>query len=161
MKVSYDQKYDIAYIYIAGQVKYAGTHSLDFDIHLDLDPDGRLLGIEILDATRRLDLAYPFMVTRDDKIPTGWPQLREELRRRMGVGLPIITESKHAKNWITDVGDDYVVLRPDKSESSQDCKIKASDLENDDLDHHRKNADADIIKTLWLLGQYPVAFRHK
>ena len=154
MKVRYDQKYDIAYIRIAGQVKYAGTYSLDFDIHLDLDPDGRLLGIEVLDATKRLDLAYPFLVTRDDGYRPGWPKLQEELRRRMEVGLPVITEPNRIKNWITDVGDDYVVLRPDNPQHSLACEIKAADLENDGLEHSSKGSDLEMIKALRRLGQY-------
>ena len=155
MKVKYEPKYDIAYIYIAGEVKYVGTHSIDFDIHLDLDHEGRLLGIEVLDATRRLDLEHPFMVTMDDRCPLGWPKLREELRRRMDVGLPIITRPKHVKNWIKDVGEDYVVLLRDKAAPERFRQITAADLEDGDLDRHRKKGVLGIIKALRLLGQYP------
>lgn len=154
MKVRYDPKYDIAYIYIAGQVKYAGTHSLDFDIHLDLDPDGRLLGIEVLDATRRLDLAYPFLVTRDDKIPAGWPQLREELRRRMDVGLPVILGSNKDKGRILDVAEDRVVLSAD-SLSGQTFTVTASELERGTFS---SQPEKDFVRALRVLGQYPGTF---
>ena len=154
MKVRYDQKYDIAYIYIAGQVKYAGTYSLDFDIHLDLDPDGRLLGIEVLDATKRLDLAHPFLVTRDDKIPVGWPQLREELRRRMDVGLPIIFGPGQDKGRILDVGEDHVVLSSE-SLSGQTFTVTATELERGTCSNQ---ADTDFVGALRILGQYPGTF---
>ena len=151
MKIRYDPTYDIAYIYVAGQVKYAGTYSLDFDIHLDLDPDGRLLGIEVLDATRRLDLAYPFLVTRDDKIPAGWPQLQEELRRRMDVGLPIIFGSKKDTGRILEVGKDHVVLSAD-SLSGQTFTVSAAELEDRGCSSQK---DEDFLKALRTLGQYP------
>ena len=155
MKVKYEPEHDIAYIYIAGEVKYVGTHSLDFDIHLDLDHEGRLLGIEVLDATRRLDLERPFMVTLDDKCPSGWPKLQEELRRRMEVGLPVITPPSRHRNWIRDVGEDYVVLQRDKSSSGRIRKIEASDLESCDADHPRKTGKLRLIQALRQLGQYP------
>ena len=98
MKVKYAPEYDIAYIYIAGEVKYVGTHSLDLDIHRDLDDEGRLLGIEVLDATRRLDLDRPFLVTMDDNCPSGWPKLKEGLLRRQDVGLPCISEPGRLRN---------------------------------------------------------------
>lgn len=155
MKVKYVPEHDIAYIYIAGEVKYVGTHSLDFDIHLDLDEEGRLLGIEVLDATRRLDLERPFMVTLDDKCPLGWPKLREELRRRKEVGLPVITQPNRRRNWIKDVGDDYVVLQRDGSENGRSRKIKAEDLENCDSGLHRNKGNLRLIQALRQLGQYP------
>lgn len=154
MKIRYDPKYDIAYIYVAGQVKYAGTYSLDFDIHLDLDPDGRLLGIEVLDASRRLDLAYPFLVTGDDKIPAGWPQLREELRRRMDVGLPIVFGPKKDKGRILDVGKDHVVLSAD-SLSGQTFTVSAAELEGDACSNQQ---DMGFLTALRILGQYPKSF---
>ena len=155
MKVKYEPEYDIAYIHIAGEVKYVGTHSLDLDIHLDLDEEGRLLGIEILDATRRLDLERPFMVTLDDKCPSGWPKLREELRRRKNVGLPVITQPNRHRNWIKDVGEDYVVLQRDRGPEGRSRKISATDLEDCDADRHRKTGSRRLIKALRQLGQYP------
>ena len=154
MKVRYDKEYDVAYIYIAGQVKYAGTYSIDFDIHLDLDPDGRLLGIEVLDATRRLDLTHPFLVTRDDKIPSGWPQLREELQRRMDVGLPVILGSKKDNARILDVGEDRVVLSSD-SLPEKTLTVTAAELEPDACSSQTEN---DFVRALRILGQYPGAF---
>ena len=154
MKIRYDQKHDTAYIYIAGQVKFAGTYSLDFDIHLDLDPDGRLLGIEVMDATRRLDLAYPFLVTRDDKIPVGWPQLQEELQRRMDVGLPIIFGTEQNTGRILDVGENHIVLSSD-SLSGQTFTVTASELERGACTNQ---GCTDFIKALRVLGQYPETF---
>ena len=155
MKVKYVPESDIAYIYIAGEVKYVGTHSLDFDIHLDLDEEGRLLGIEVLDATRRLDLERPFMVTLDDKCPSGWPKLQEELRRRKDVGLPVITQPNRRRNWIKDVGEDYVVLQSDESPHARKRKIKAEDIQNCDAGSLRRTGNVRMVQALRELGQYP------
>ena len=155
MKVEYEPEYDIAYIHIAGEVKFVGTHSLDLDIHLDLDADGRLLGIEVLDATRRLDLERPFLVTMDDKCPSGWPKLKEELRRRKDVGLPVISQPSRLKNWIKDVGEDYVVLQKNQPPNDRSSIIKAEELENYDTNQLRKTGKVRLVRALRQLGQYP------
>jgi uncharacterized protein YuzE len=62
MKLRYDSSVDAAYIYIEGDIKPGGaakTYVCDPDevnghIHLDFDAEGRLLGIEVLDASKRL-----------------------------------------------------------------------------------------------------------
>ena len=155
MKVEYEPEYDIAYIHIAGEVKFVGTHSLDLDIHLDLDADGRLLGIEVLDATRRLDLERPFLVTMDDKCPSGWPKLKEELRRRKDVGLPVISQPSRLKNWIKDVGEDYVVLQKNQPPNDRSSIMKAEELENYDTNQLRKTGKVRLVRALRQLGQYP------
>lgn len=52
-KITYDQEADAAYIYFApiaaGQV--AETFELTDALHLDVDEDGTVLGLEVLDAT--------------------------------------------------------------------------------------------------------------
>jgi uncharacterized protein YuzE len=58
MKLEYDKDVDAAYIYIEhpirdGQVK--NTLELNENIILDFDTNGKLLGIEILDASKVLN----------------------------------------------------------------------------------------------------------
>lgn len=65
MKMTYDKSVDAAYISLideigAGGVK--GTYVCDPNIvegfiHLDFDHDGRLVGIEVLDASKKLPLS--------------------------------------------------------------------------------------------------------
>ena len=64
MRITYDQEADAAYIYLvpieAGGV--AQTYSCDPSqvngmINLDFDREGRLLGIEVLDASQKLPQA--------------------------------------------------------------------------------------------------------
>lgn len=62
MKVQYDSTADAAYIYLDPAhegIRVAKTVPCDprevgFEINLDLDDGGRLLGIEVLDASRHL-----------------------------------------------------------------------------------------------------------
>jgi len=58
MKFEYDKDVDAAYIYLEypikkGQVK--DTIELDEDIVVDFDKNGKLLGMEILDASKHLN----------------------------------------------------------------------------------------------------------
>jgi uncharacterized protein YuzE len=62
MKIQYDKSADAAYIYLDPaheQIRVARTVPCDpsetnAEINLDFDEDGRLLGIEVLDASRHL-----------------------------------------------------------------------------------------------------------
>ena len=62
MKITYDASVDAAYIYLTDNPKPDGvarTYSCDptevnGEINLDFDTAGRLIGIEVLDASKRL-----------------------------------------------------------------------------------------------------------
>jgi len=58
MKFTYDKEVDAAYIYVVesiGEGEAVKTIKLNNNIILDFDKDGKLLGIEILDATKILN----------------------------------------------------------------------------------------------------------
>lgn len=55
MKVSYDREVDALYVKI-GSEKPDGVSEISDGVSVDLTEDGRLVGIEILDASKRLDL---------------------------------------------------------------------------------------------------------
>jgi uncharacterized protein YuzE len=62
MKMSYDRSVDAAYIQVAAQIEAGGvakTYPCDplevgGEINLDFDAEGRLIGIEVLDASKKL-----------------------------------------------------------------------------------------------------------
>ena len=60
MKITYDKEADAAYIYFKeispGEV--VQTISLNDSINIDLDSEGRTIGIEILDASKNLPSVF-------------------------------------------------------------------------------------------------------
>ncbi len=59
MKVELDKETDAAYIYFKdiGEGEVKNTISLNESINIDLDNQGKIVGIEILDASRNLPIA--------------------------------------------------------------------------------------------------------
>ena len=51
MKIEYDPERDLLYIYFAeSDIKSAETITIEPGVHADFDRDGRLIGIEVIDA---------------------------------------------------------------------------------------------------------------
>lgn len=57
MNISYDPKYDVLYLKFGQGRRQVTTHIVNEDIALDFDGEGRLYGLEVLSASRYLDLA--------------------------------------------------------------------------------------------------------
>ncbi len=58
MKIEYDKDVDAGYIYLVNEIKdgeAVKTIELDSNIILDFDKDGKLLGIEVLNASAVLN----------------------------------------------------------------------------------------------------------
>jgi len=58
MKIRYDRKVDAMYIQLA-KGKYDGTRKVSDVILVDEDKNGKVLGIEILDATKNISAFDP------------------------------------------------------------------------------------------------------
>ncbi len=63
MKVSYDEKHDVAYIQFSDK-KPEGGVEIDEGVVLDTTADDEIVGIEIFDASRRMPLESLFAVER-------------------------------------------------------------------------------------------------
>ena len=63
MKISYDAKYDVLYLKLAEGTPSVTTRHLDDDISLDIDQEGRIAGIEVLSASKHVDLGALLPVT--------------------------------------------------------------------------------------------------
>lgn len=57
MKISYDPKYDILYLKLSDAEKVI-CKDVDEDITVDMDEQGRLVGIEVLSASEHIDLRF-------------------------------------------------------------------------------------------------------
>ncbi len=56
MKVTYNEKFDLLYICLDESAQRVTNKRVDEDIVLDLAENDRIVGIEILDASKRLRL---------------------------------------------------------------------------------------------------------
>lgn len=56
MKISYDPKYNIAYIKVREKKGEVETLRISDEINIDITPDGKLYGIELLNANEQLEL---------------------------------------------------------------------------------------------------------
>jgi len=67
MKIEYDGEIDALYIRL--QEKYvAKTIEIEEGLNIDLDENGKLIGLEILDATERYSLADVFNISTENLI---------------------------------------------------------------------------------------------
>jgi uncharacterized protein YuzE len=67
MRIEYDREVDALYIRL--QEKYvARTVEIEEGLNLDLDENGKLIGLEVLDATERYSLADIFNLSTENLI---------------------------------------------------------------------------------------------
>ena len=67
MKVEYDKEADAVYIYLQ-QKEVAKTIELSEIVKVDLDEEGKLIGIEVLNATKRYSLSDIFNISTENLI---------------------------------------------------------------------------------------------
>ncbi len=68
MKIEYDRKVDALYIRL--QEKYVSrTVEIDEGVNIDLDENGRLIGLEVLDATEHYTSADLFNISTENVFP--------------------------------------------------------------------------------------------
>lgn len=54
MKLTYDPRYNIAYIYLTQKTTQVKTIQVSEQMNVDIAPDGTIYGIELLNADRQL-----------------------------------------------------------------------------------------------------------
>jgi uncharacterized protein YuzE len=67
MKIEYDRQIDAVYIYLQ-EKEVSKTIELSDVVKVDLDGEGNLIGIEVLDATQRYSLADIFNISTKNLI---------------------------------------------------------------------------------------------
>ena len=67
MKIEYDRQVDAVYIYLQ-QKEVAKTIELSDAVKVDLDEEGNLVGIEVLEATQRYSLADIYNISTENLI---------------------------------------------------------------------------------------------
>jgi uncharacterized protein YuzE len=56
MKLSYDPRYNIAYIQLREKITDIETIRISDELNIDLSPDGKIYGIELLNANEQLKI---------------------------------------------------------------------------------------------------------
>lgn len=56
MKISYDPRYNIAYIRMREKPKEVETIRISDEVNIDISPDGKVCGIELLNANEQLQI---------------------------------------------------------------------------------------------------------
>ena len=67
MKIEYDKEVDALYIRLQ-EKPVARTREIEEGLNLDLDEEGRLIGLEVLDATERYNLSDIFNIATENLI---------------------------------------------------------------------------------------------
>ena len=67
MKIEYDKKADAVYIYLQ-EKEAAKTIELSEPVKVDLDKEGKLIGVEVLNATQRYSLSDIFNISTENLI---------------------------------------------------------------------------------------------
>ena len=67
MKIEYDKEVDAIYIYLQLKDSYK-TNEIQEGVNIDLDEEGRLIGLEILDATKKYSLSDIFNLSTHNLI---------------------------------------------------------------------------------------------
>jgi len=153
MRITYDPEGDAAYFYISIKIDLPETRQVDSDINLDFDANDRLVGIEVLDASKRLDLDHLLpdleIIGREEP---GWIKLRVKLLRCKQEGTPLHTGTQKKINWVENLQTNAVWVR--REESGHIVKITRDDLDNKDEEWHRSHQRLAIVKVLWDIGNY-------
>jgi len=56
MRISYDPEYNIAYIKFKDKTEEVETIRLSDEVNIDISPDGKIYGIELLNANEQLQI---------------------------------------------------------------------------------------------------------
>jgi uncharacterized protein YuzE len=71
MKIEYDKQVDALYIRIQ-EKDVARTQEISEGVNVDLDADGRLIGLEVLGATEHYSLADIFNLSTENLVLEKW-----------------------------------------------------------------------------------------
>ena len=155
MRITYDPWSDAVSFHIAspekGIVDYA---DVDGDTIIHFDGDNRIVELEVLAASQRLDLDFllPEITLLGDEGYQTWRKLQVALWQYKQAGRPIVAGVKERIYWISKIENHAVTLTAESS--SESVTISEQDLDNRDIATHKKLARGEIIEALWELGQY-------
>lgn len=63
MKITYDKKFNIGYIQLREKIKEVETIKISDELNVDISPDGKIYGIELLNANEQLNINSQNQIT--------------------------------------------------------------------------------------------------
>ena len=155
MKITYSAEVDVAYVYLTEERGSVDTVVVDpdrVDLMLDFDFSERLVGIEVLDASIRLDLKHlrPY-IDKIDGPCFRWSHFKLEMRDLLEKESPISNTNGQGEGWVEEVGQNTVKIRVDKTGEVRE--ISRSQLEELDITPSRAIRDMGIMYTLYEMGR--------
>ena len=155
MKITYDPWADAVSFHLAspekGIVDYA---DVDGDTFIHFDSENRIVELEVLAASQRLDLDFllPEITLLGDEAYDTWRKLQVALWRRKQSGQPIIAGRSEKIYRITKIENHSVILFAEAS--SAPVTISQQDLDNPDITVHKKFERGELVEALWEMGGY-------
>lgn len=154
MRITYDAVADAAYVYLVESIQEPETVTHDYNVMLDFMAGERLAGIEVLDASVRLDLKY--LRPHIDKIDGPvfrWSHFISKARGFLDRETPIERTDRHEKAWVEEIGPEHIRIRLDQSgEIREVSRGQLEDLDITPLEAIRK---LGILGALYEMGRSP------
>ena len=155
MEITYDPWGDVVSFHIGGPEKAIVNYAnVDEDTVVHFDGDNRIVELEVLAASQRLnlDVLLPEITILGDEHYPYWRKLQVALWRYKQTGQPVVAGAKEKTYWITKLDNRAVTLISESS--STPLKIYEEDLDNPDLAAHEMLDRGELVEALWELGHY-------
>lgn len=155
MRITYDPWADAVSFHIAGPEKgIVDFADVDEDTIIHFDSENRIVELEVLAASQRLDLDFllPEITLLGDEGYATWRKLQVALWRYKQAGQPIVAGATEKIYWVSKIENHAVTLIAESAAAP--VKISEQDLDNRDITAHKKLARGEIVEALWELGQY-------
>ena len=116
MIIIYDAVADAAYVYLVESIQEPETVWHDYNAMLDFMAGERLAGIEVLDASVRLNLKClrPYIDKIDGPV-FRWSHFTRKAHGFLDQETPIELTDRHEKAWVEEIGPEHIRIRLDQS----------------------------------------------
>ena len=155
MKITYDPWADAVSFHIGGPGKGIVDYAdVDEDTIVHFDSQKRIVELEILAASQRLDLDFllPEVTLLGEEEYKTWRKLQVALWRHKQTGQPIMAGVDEKAYLVSKIENHSVTLLAEPS--SAIVTIYEQDLDNPDFLVGKSLAHNELVKSLWQMGDY-------
>lgn len=155
MRITYDPWADAVSFKIGGPGKGIVDYvDVDADTIVHFDSDKRIVELEILAASQRLDLDYllPEITLLGEEEYKTWRKLQVALWRHKQTGQPIVAGVDENAYTVSKIENHAVTLLAEPSATT--VTIHQQDLDNLDIPVGQSLALSELVKVLWRMGGY-------